>query len=88
MSKMFRLISARFAVRSAVGSRARRAFGFAPTMHFTSVAASRGTLSTHADNVRDAIINGAKRIVWIALNRHGTKIGMKTKTKNDAIQLV
>ena len=85
---MCRLISVRFVVRNAAGSRKRQAVGFARMTIFTLDAIRLGIFSIHAEFVRDAVINGEKPIVCAAINRRCTKIGMKRARKNDAIQLV
>ena len=79
--KTRRLISVASAVLCAIGSRRLRADGFVPTMIFTLAAEPIGILSTRAEFVRAAIINGNGLIVCAVFDLRRTKRGMK-KIKN------
>ncbi len=85
--------STAYAVRSANGSRRKRAVGIVrPPAHrnFISAAAERvGILSTHAENVRAASINGVGQAVWRVTAIRFTKIGIyEIFIKSRIIQLV
>lgn len=79
---MIRPNTVEFDVRSANGIRRKRAVGIVHLRvrrnFISAVAEQSGTLSTRAENVRVAIINGVGRPVCLVKKIRSTKNGMKT----------